>query len=338
MEKHLLPIIQNRAARNGIVCVSIDDDNVREAQVALQMLEKVNSHSSGPRHRIHRDHALWEQDFLPAKWGFVYSWRTLAQVGTTLETGLQGPTTSRTESCPGLQEILAEMGEAEQATLSSKLVCDSQGVNPLLREALLGCRREALKVRTASTLQEMRNISPSDCSAVACRKMRRTRGVVLESACIARKRSLLRRRLEDIAYQMLLTDSGEKKSCKRPQWYDNISDCVGRQLLTAWYFLSYLGDFDQPCAQTSSMSKTTLMHGARLLLYRAFVMGWDVRVIGKYERSGKHIGFGKTVRRFAGHTRCEYDANRDTAAVQNRLTVTSDGETRGIRAFCDTMK
>jgi hypothetical protein len=96
-----------------------------------------------------------------------------------------------------------------------------------------------------------------------------------------------------------------------------LSSQQNKQLLQAWYLLN-----------RGTGRKVETVCG--LILFRALLHGWCVRVMGRYERSGKHIGFGVRVRNFKCERREEYDAQRDCVQVRNRLRVDDEGREEGI--------
>tara|TARA_B110000037_G_scaffold213442_1_gene267930 strand:- start:307 stop:984 length:678 start_codon:yes stop_codon:yes gene_type:complete len=98
-----------------------------------------------------------------------------------------------------------------------------------------------------------------------------------------------------------------------------LSRAQNKQLLTCWYLSSY---------STACDGSKDVMEACRLVLFRAFLHGWFVRVIGKYERTGKHIGFGTTVRTF-GATSQLYASHKQTSCVRNRVSG-EGGRLRGI--------
>ena len=93
------------------------------------------------------------------------------------------------------------------------------------------------------------------------------------------------------------------------------------QILNAWYQTCY-----------DSVSDPTLKHALCLVLFRALLCGWNVRVIGKYVRSGRHVGYGKKVRRFGDAVSHEYERHRHSMAVRNRIRTCDEG-TEGMGAL-----
>jgi hypothetical protein len=60
----------------------------------------------------------------------------------------------------------------------------------------------------------------------------------------------------------------------------------------------------------------TKMHW--LVQFRYLLHGWTCRLAGKYDRSGKHVGFGKNLRNFSEETISFYQKRINDIDVRNR--------------------
>lgn len=94
----------------------------------------------------------------------------------------------------------------------------------------------------------------------------------------------------------------------------SIAPAKNRQILTCWYKLHY--------TKTSCKMEH---EAAKAILFRAMLSGWLVREVGKYDRSGRFIGFGLSVRQFNTNSDC-YEKHRYSPFVQNRIERTHTGE------------
>ena len=101
----------------------------------------------------------------------------------------------------------------------------------------------------------------------------------------------------------------------------SLTTAQNEQLLVAWYKSVYCPSEDTEERYTS-----------RLILFRALLHGWSMRFLGKYERSGKYIGFGNYVRKFGAKNADRYKRCFSNISVQNRIDVNEEGNWTGIRS------
>lgn len=283
----------------GLQCASMQQEVLREVQVSPERIDR--AHHQWLRQFTHREPSEigplrcpdnWKQDFLPPSWVRAYTWHDVCNV------------------------IIADIGEDATIDVLSELP-----------SRLARSLRVELQKRVSARV-EFESHRVSEC----CKNSRRERARAYAIAQSVGAPSLHRDAVEDCDFEWMVLDRMREDVLAdrrrlaslghvsgNAQIGTSLTRAQNKQLLTCWYLSSY---------SAASDGSKDVMEACRLVLFRAFLHGWFVRVIGQYERTGKHIGFGTSVRTF-GATSQLYESHKQTSCVQNRVSGRG-GRLRGI--------
>lgn len=283
----------------GVECASMQEESLREVQISPERIDR--AHHQWLRQFTHQVPGKigplrcvdnWHQNFLPDAWERVFTWHDICNL-IILETGedhaIDALSTLPTRLARSLREEL-------QTRITTRLTDASLHLNTCVRDA----QRAQITAHAVARAQGFHFVSQEAQGdgefkwAVVDR--------IRDSAWADRRRLAI---LGNVSNAQPVRSS--------------LTNSQNHLLLTCWYVSMYMD---------ASGQSRDVIEACRLVLFRAFLHGWFVRVVGKYERTGKHIGFGTAVRKF-GATSEMYNSHRQTSRVQNRV-ADNEGRFRGI--------
>ena len=281
-----VPFLQTKLGEHHVVCVSIGE-GLRDAHMAPEKILR------GARRPV-RSVSNWKQPFLPEWWTPVSN-RAASLLATTNEAPHCAILALRAQDAFTIPAIASQILSAEDREIVLREVAN---VPIPLRYELTDLIRAALRSDAAAL------------DAEHAERRARLLSLCADAASDNREIDDVRKALRGIGAQLERLDGllsgciAHDRSANAP----NITATQSAQLLSVTYMTSY-----------SPTECSAMLHSSKLILFRYLLHGWRCRFHGQYDRSGKHIGYGKQRRVFkknaALYQQCAGDVD-----VLNRTT------------------